>query len=405
MYKNIHCIVAFLVLLIAVLACALPPVGTAPANLETVVASTLSALTAPVIPAETLPAPSSVPALLPASMYFINNDSSNLKQLYRLDVDGETVTQVTFEPANVDEYDVSQVDGRIAYTSNNQLFLIERDGSGRSMIVDGGLLDMNDPATTIVTNPIWSPDARTIAYGKKGINFYSFTTGQSTLALASPIDSTGFGKMYWPESYSPDGTKLIITVAPIASDGASNAIYHPDTNVMMDITYPSTGGGYLCCSYDWTEDGRSIYTGVSFVSPFLTAGLWRLDTTTGVVEVLLTSDEFAESFDLANAPMLAPDGQLYFLYAHQTGLNDYTTIVDLQLVRSAPDGVSGRTVLRPESFTSANGFLWAPDASFLIATTPPGPDVYEGGAAHLYYTDGRPAIFLLPFASNMKWGP
>ena len=75
------------------------------------------------------------------------------------------------------------------------------------------------------------------------------------------------------------------------------------------------------------------------------------------------------------------------------------------MVRSAADGVTGRTVLRPESFSNASGFLWAPDASFLIATTYPAPDVYAGGPAKLYYSDGRPALPLVPFAMEMKWGP
>jgi hypothetical protein len=97
---------------------------------------------------------------------------------------------------------------------------------------------------------------------------------------------------------------------------------------------------------------------------------------------------------------------LYFFYANQTGLNDFVVSAPLQIVRSSPDGVTSRAVLRPESFNQANGFLWAPDASFVIVTVPASSEIFEGGAAQLYYTDGqKTAVPLLPFAIDMRWGP
>lgn len=404
MSKKSNLFFSILALILITLACA-NPLGSGsapaePANVETIVAATFAALTASPAEAGATPLPTTE-SLLPASMYFLNTDSAGLTQIYRLEADGVTVTQLTFEPANVEEYDVSQVDGSLVYTSNNQMYTVQRDGSNRSMVVDGGVLDPNSPATTLLSNPLWSPDAQTIAFGQKGINFYSVVEGQATLALPSPIDSNGFGQMYWPVSYSPDGTKLLITIAPIASDGAISAIYYPSDNTVVNIT----GTGSICCSFHWTADSASIYTGTAFISPFTTAGLWRVNTTTGTAETLLASDELAETFNLATAPILAPDGQLYFIYANQSGLNNFSVSVDLQMVRSAADGVTGRTVLRPESFSNASGFLWAPDASFLIATTYPAPDVYAGGPAQLYYSDGRPSIPLVPFAMEMKWGP
>ena len=408
MSKKLNLLFSILALFIVTLACANPLGGTAPAepaNVETIVAATFAALTAPVTPEAGATPPPATESLLPASMYFLNADSAGHNQIYRLERDGVTVTQLTFEPASVEQYDVSQVDGSLAYTTNNQLFTVQRDGSNRSMIVDGGTLDPNSPATTLLSDPLWSLDAQTIAFGHKGINFYSVVAGQSTLALPSKIDSQGFGQMYYPQSYSPDSTKLLITIAPIASDGSFSAIYHPIDNTLVELKNPTGGSGSTCCSFSWSADSASIYTGTAFLSPFTSAGMSRVDTNNGQMEALLTSDEVAETFNLATAPFLAPDGQLYFIYANQIGLNNFSVNVDLQMVRSAPDGVTGRTVLRPESFSNASGYLWAPDASFLIATTYPAPDVYAGGPAKLYYTDGRPLVSLVPFAMSMKWGP
>ena len=67
-------------------------------------------------------------------MYFLNNDSAGLVQVYRLDKDGKTVTQITFEPVKVDHYDVSSVDGSVAYVSNNQMFMVDASGGKSSQI-------------------------------------------------------------------------------------------------------------------------------------------------------------------------------------------------------------------------------------------------------------------------------
>ena len=100
-------------------------------------------------------------------MYFLNNDSAGLVQVYRLDKDGKTVTQITFEPAKVEYYDVSLVDGSVAYVSNNQMFTVNADGSNRRMIVDGGTRDENNPFLSSITNPVWSPNGRRLPLDTK----------------------------------------------------------------------------------------------------------------------------------------------------------------------------------------------------------------------------------------------
>ena len=78
----------------------------------------------------------------------------------------------------------------------------------------------------------------------------------------------------------------------------------------------------------------------------------------------------------------------------------------MQLVRAGPDGVTGRTPIRSETFNMMNEALWAPDASFVIVANAPIENVYQGGIAELYYTDGqKDVISLVSFAMDMKWGP
>lgn len=395
--KRSNIVFALFLMIALTLACANPMGGSQPGNVETIVAATFQALTG------TAPAPSEV-SLLPHAMYFLNNDSAGLAQVYRLEKDGTTVTQLTFEPANVDNYDVSHVDGSVVYVTLNQLMTINADGSNRSMIVDGGPQDPNNAFLTNIMNPLWSPDGQTIAYGQKDLKLYSIAAGQSTVAIANSVDSNGFGTIYWPLSYSPDGSKLMISVVPLATDAFPNAIYYINGGALVNLQYPPNTPS-ICCSFQWTADSSALYAGIRFLSPFTAAGLWKVNAADGQISAVLASDDVAENFNLAGAPYLGPDGQLYFIYGNQSGLNDFVVTAPLQLVRSAPDGVTNRTVLRPESFNISDEFLWAPDASFVIVTVPPAQQGM-GSVAQLYYTDGQKAMIPLVLSARyLKWGP
>jgi hypothetical protein len=397
---------AFTALLIGLLACANPVSGTTPANVETIVASTFAALTVPAPEISPTPQPVTV-SLLPHSMYFLNNDGAGLAQVYRLERDGKAVTQLTFEPAKVDDYDVSQADGSVAFVSNNQLFTVNADGSNRSMIVDGGPLDENNPFTTSITSPVWSPNGQTIAFGYKGLNFYSIVSGQYNNVLADQIEDQGGGflfpnELYRPEEYTADGSKLIITLGYY--EGASSAIYYPNGNALVRMN--GAEGALICCgNTNWTADGSAFFAGYASIGMF-NPGLWRVDSATGNVTTLIAGDPGNGTFNFSNAPYPAPDGQLYFFFASLPNNNEFIDRAPLQIVRSAPDGVTGRVVLRPETYENMNEALWAPDASFVLAAIAPIREVYQGGQLQLIYTDGQKGVIsLLPFAMDMKWGP
>jgi hypothetical protein len=407
MLKKFHPLFMIPALLIVALACANPlPVVPAQPNVETVVAATFQALTAaaPALATATLaPEPAS---LLPYSLYFLNNDNAGLVQIYRLDREGEAVSQVTFEPARVDDYDVSLVDGSVVYVSNNQMFMVDASGANRRKLLEGGMIDENNPFLTRLSNPVLSPDGQTIAYGYKGLNFYSTATGQSNRVLEDQINvSEGYsfpGELYWPEKYIADGSKLIITLGYM--EGASAAIYYPNGNALVRLN--GGEGAMICCgNTQLTADGSAFYSASASIGMF-NSGLWRVDSSTGAVTTIINGDAGNGTFNFASAPHPAPDGQLYYFYANQPGLDEFGSSPPLQLVRSALDGVTGRTVLRPETYTNINEALWAPDASFVIIAEPPIQDVYYGGIPVLVYTDAQKGtIPLAEFAMDMKWGP
>jgi Tol biopolymer transport system component len=420
MNKTFRPLIAFLTLSITILACALPipsipPAGAptqsngtatppfSPDQVGTVVALTLTGIA---------PGPGTTPgsdgsaSVLPHSFYYLGTDSAGLTQVFRIDSDGTTQHQITSEPVNVNDYDVSLVDGSIAYVANNQLLWINADGSNRRVIVDGGPVDPNNPFISNMSSPVFSPDGQTLAYGYKGLQLYTVSTGQSTLVIENQIDDAGGGlfvprELYSPERYSPDGTKLLITLGYY--EGASSAIYYPATNALVRLE--GGEGALICCDdTEWSSDSLSVYA-ASPSSGMFSSGLWKVDAATGQVTTLIQGDAGGGNYNTADEPYLGPDGQLYFFFATVASPDGVITRSQLQSVRSAPDGVTGRTVISTEDFQLLNEALWAPDASFVIAAFAPTREVYQGGQAEIIYFDGRPNVVLTPFAQQMKWGP
>jgi len=400
-------------LLFLALACANPlaPTGGQPANVETIVAATLAALTAGPGDGNTAQATpgagDSPSSLLPRSMYYLANDGAQFKQVYRLEKDGKTITQLTFEPADVTDFDVSQVDGSVAYVADNKLMNVNADGSNRSMLVDGGPVDENDSFMTKLSSLVFSPNGETIAFGYKGLNFYSIISGQSNRVLDDMVDEPSAGlfiprELYRPELFSVDGSKLIITLGYY--EGASMAVYYMNGGALVRLN--NEARGIICCGdYSLSIDGSSLYSGNPYSGMFA-AGLWQVDTNTGNVNTLLLGDYDNDPLEVADNPFIASDGQLYYFYASVPAAKAFdNNPIPLQLVRSASDGVTDRTVLRPDIFSRMNEALWSPDASFVIVANGQNDQTYYGGTAELYYTDGRPMISLLPFVQSMKWGP
>jgi len=290
--------------------------------------------------------------------------------------------------------------------ANNQLLWINADGSNRRVVVDAGPMDPNNPFITSLSSPVFSPDGQTLAYGYKGLQLYTVSTGQSELVIENQVDDLNGGlfvprELYAPERYSPDGTKLLVNLS--YQEGGSSAVYYPATNALVRLE--GGEGALICCDdIEWSGDSSSIYAASPTMGMF-SSGLWKVDAATGEVTTLIPGDAGNGNFNVADKAYLAPDGQLYFFFATLPSPDGIITRSPLQAVRAAPDGVTGRTVISGEDFQLMNEALWAPDASFVIAALAPSKEVYQGGQAKMIYFDGKPSVLLAPFAQQMKWGP
>ena len=409
MKKRLYSLFTLLILALVVVACA-PASGnnsqdpSSDEQVATIVAGTMQALT-PVASGST-PEPVSPDELLPHTLYYLGNDSANLSQIFRMEKDGRTTRQLTFEPSSVDSYGISTVDGSVVYVSNNQMIFIRSDGSDRRVLVDGGPVDQNNPFLTRIDSPVFSPDGKSIAYGMGGLNFYSLESGVSNLVIENQWDDLGSGffvprELYWPAKYSPDGQKLLIMLGYY--EGASSAIYYPNGDGLVRLK--NDVGAFICCGDpNWSSDGSALYSAYPNMGMFM-PGMWKVDAASGEVTTLLPADAGDGTFNIPSDAYFAPDGMLYYFFANVVPDQGFVSRAPVQLVRSAPDGVSNRTILRPETFERLNEALWSPDVSFVLAAVAPTDDIHMGGRVEMVYIDGRPIMELIPFAQQLEWGP
>ncbi|MBN2387662.1 MAG: hypothetical protein JXB85_11645 [Anaerolineales bacterium] len=402
MIKRLAVLSSVFIFLMANAAC----LGGTPAGssdqVATIVASTLQALPPAEVPTDT-PADAVPPEAnggLPRSLYYLAPDGGGLLQIHRMATDGVTTTQLTFEPATVSSFDVNPADGRLVFVANNQLVLVAGDGSGRQLLMDCGPTNQEEPYLNRVSSPRWALDGNTIAFGCQGLNFYTLSVGTYVNVLPNVYDQTsGFSiprELFSPSEYSPDGSMLLLSISWY--EGGTYAIYLPATNTLVRPDHE----GIFCCSETWSADSSAVYVASPFLG-MISSGLWRFNPD-GRVDVLIPSEDPPGTFHFAAEAYLGPGDQLYYFYASLPNYPDSGS-TPLTLVRSAADGVTGRTPVLVESFADINQALWLPDASGVIVVQPTAPDMYYGGQATLFYTDGRLAVPLLPFAQDMRWGP
>lgn len=374
--------------------------GNAPASTPTVDPSAVAALVATMMAGNSTVTPTvtstpEVPTVLPRSLYYLAQDINGMGQIYRLDRDGVTITQITFEQDGVNNFDVSPIDSAIVYPVQNSLITVGANGENREVLVQ-------DPNTGYLRNPIWSLDGKTIVYGSgKDVVIYSFTTGNNETVISGSDNEANS-----PVSFSPDSRKLIIMreiVPSIAGPGMS-LIYDFDSQMLTSIGQDNTP--FSCfAGITWTTSNNFLCFSYVFAGPTV-PGLWRVNAEDGSVETLIFSESCPPCLPVA-APHLQADGNLYYLYSEVENVNN--TYPSLSLVSSNADGVTDRTTLRPETFNVSHA-KWTPNGDALLIAQNDGIGFSPTNLILVPVNPSVPIVTIMADASavsaySLRWGP
>lgn len=366
-----------------------------------------------VAPEPTVPEPSSDggasvpgPSVLPAPLYFLGED----EQIWRVEVDATTLAPVTAEPDAVVEFDVSPLDGSLVYITGNTLVRTDSMGGGRAVLVAGSSAPAEPDEQwygAVFSDPVWSPDGRQIAYGSNGVNVYSLDSNASTVLLPSDPFPTDFSdapeliQFYRPAEWSPDGTRLLVSVSYFPEGGTLRVVDLSDGS-QVGITNPD---GYVCCYETWSRDGLNVFFANDMVGMY-ESGLWRADVVGGMGVTLIAGEENG-LYSLVAYPYQANDGQLYtFMAITQAFPEGY---IPLAMTRSAPDGVTGRATLRSDSYILAD-VLWDPDGRGALIGDMSAQIMsvgYPAQASNPFLwlpSDDSPAVTLPAMGSMPQWG-
>jgi Tol biopolymer transport system component len=338
---------------------------------------------------------------LPHSVYFIREISGSA-QVWKLEQDGET-QQVTHEASGITSYDVSRVDGSVAFVVNNQLYMTDTLGGNRRLLVDNSAANPEAEDYVyreMISNPQISPDGRFLAYGFNGLWTADLSTFQATQLLTNEVQEnegifvpvSNYNSIQW----SPDSQKVLISIGNSESIQLS-ILNLGDSQLLTDL---QSSNPVLCCQVSWTQDSSSILVASPFIG-LIEPGLWRYNALTGEeTEMIGRGDDGL--FEFVGWPLELADGNLQYFYSSSTEIP--SSDLPLFMTRSEADGSSNRIQLRSDSFSNIGEVLWADDGSLalIVQLNPSGT---TSGSVVLAVSDDSQLEILLPDARDLKWGP
>jgi len=362
--------------------------------------------------------------LLPAPLYFIGqNAQGQAGQIMRLEATGLELQQITDEPEGIFDFDVSPVDGRLVYVSGNKLIETGPNGDNPIVKVDAGPITVDPTAVPAeqarisqrIDKPRFSPDGGQIVFGLNGVNLILAGAATEYAVLLpsdpypdpnNPAAATDQGpiRFYWPDSWSPDGRRLLIQFAYYPEAGGL-AVYDLASGEWNPVT---NADGIECCDWAWSPDSE-----IAFLASDLLAygrpGLAQVSTTTGGSQTLINGAPdtpgvtgLPPNLQVFKAPLAAGDGRLLLFTA--IGYQD-EPLQPMFHMAEVTAGVTQTVPLRDDAYFPVE-VLWAPDGRGAVLVNP-GPNMTIPVAGPLLWlpTDGGPAVNLPAVGGALRWGP
>jgi hypothetical protein len=357
-----------------------------------------TAAPAPTIaPQPTATAPAA--ALLPAPVYLLDSG-----QIWRMERDGQTRRQLTFESSEILDFDIGAADNALAYAIGEgaERTIVLLDRSGRSELMRGPvwgprIAPSGEQIAFELESPVDGLQSGRAKGSDTGVWAIARTGGPPSLLQASdPITDTDNppedARQYYPHGWSPDGTQLLMGVYFPVGEGGYLAVKDMAGGQITEINQ-------ACCEASWSADGAAVIIAGGTQIQDAILGLWRADPHSGATTELIGPSEQAGSPLVTAARQLA-DGSIYaFLTITKDPSFEGKDKVTPQRVQA--DG--SFAPVRKESYLLA-GALWADDASGAIVADAGDKPADGYGRLSWLPLDGGPAIALAGRGSLMRWG-
>jgi len=322
--------------------------------------------------------------VLPAPLFFLRGEKG-AQQIWRLDTNGYTLTQLTQESSGVSSFEVNPRDSRLAYISNYQLVLLDPLNNNRQVLVSGD--ENNRP-----NRPVFSNDGIYLAYGLGGIHTYNLTNAEDRLVLASnDVQNPSGRRIYSPRSWSPDGLKMAVTIG-YWEWGGDGIVSISDGSLLSEFDYSD--------SSTWNTDSQTYFTANATEPGMMssTPGLFSISATPNATLQTLIADSFVWW------PNQMADGRLLFFQGTPDPTN--STQYNISLMGPDPDAIGQWQVLRKDILhLPAVGFseaAWSPDGNFLVARLFHLPG--KTSEVIMLGLQDTPMLYLMQDGTNLRFG-
>jgi hypothetical protein len=365
--------------------------------------------------------PDQSPIQLPAPVYFINAEDS---QIWRVEMDGVSLTQMTSESGPVTDFDVSPKDGALAYISDNQLiYYTVALGGRRQVLIDGSEdFDQNDYVTIAargISDPLWSPDGHWIAFGYGGIQLYQDPAEPrqeglrelQTILFSDPLPQPlpeenvvfeGDQNWYSPVTWTQDGEQILVSGAYYFALGQYTALLDVEDGSLAAVKEPK---GHPCCFMTFGEESQSLlYAGN--LPGIYQIGLWRVNPLSGE-ELVLIPGEAGSEYHLFAHPFESSSGDVLGFYSSEPANVDAAPVPQrpMVMVSVVGDGSAEFEQLRQDYFV-VGGADWLPDGNGAVITDVAGrqPGWPFAGILRWLPADGGPMVTLPAEGWLPQWG-
>ncbi len=254
---------------------------------------------------------------LPAPVYYLYEDRNKTQQIWRLERDGLTNSQITNEPASVRDFDISPIDGSLAYVSGFDLFVARADGAERqSVLHDESPVDSANEdqrrAGARYHSPLWFPNGQQIALADyRGVIFVTLdgqTRRFQTNILPPPSRPAEMNVAYYrPGQFSPDGLRLLLHVGVWERDVLSIKDIDAD-----DSTEPLILKSQSSCNPIWSFDQSSVFC-ASVIPYTFVYSIEVIDTHTGEATSLLKAKTTRNESQGFYAPYVSSNAGLFYI--------------------------------------------------------------------------------------------